>query len=74
MKLPTTPTAPSTPTDQRPTAASLDRLIAALPDAVDESMRAAIPHLYTPELAAKFTAAMIAELRASHAQRTAVQA
>lgn len=52
--------------------ASLDRLIAALPDAVDESMRKAIPHRYTPELAAKFTAAMIAELRASHAQRTAV--
>ncbi|MDX3747487.1 DUF6907 domain-containing protein [Streptomyces sp. AK08-02] len=42
---------------------SLDRLIAALPDAVDESMRKAIPHRYTPELAAKFTAAMIAELR-----------
>lgn len=41
----------------------LNRLIAVLPEAVDESMRAAIPHLYTPELAAAFTAAMIAELR-----------
>lgn len=55
-------------------AVQIDKLIAALPAAVDESMQTAIPHLYTPELAAKFTAAMIAELRASHAQRTAVTA
>jgi hypothetical protein len=47
----------------RVTTASLDRLIAVLPEAVDESMQTAIPHLYSPELAAKFTAAMIAELR-----------
>lgn len=60
--IPKTATAPSTPTDQRVTASSLDRLIAALPDAVDQSMRTAIPHLYTPEKAAEFTAAMIAEL------------
>lgn len=54
----------------RPTAASLDRLIAALPDAVDQSMRNAIPHLYTPEKAAEFTAAMITELRARYATRS----
>lgn len=58
-------TAMPDPRAQRPTAADLDRLIAALPDAVAESMQTAIPHLYTPEKAAEFTAAMIAELRAS---------
>lgn len=64
----TTATAPATrtPADEmadRVTAASLDRLIAVLPEVADESMRTAIPHLYTPERAAEFTAAMIAELR-----------
>ena len=43
-------------------AEQIERLVAALPDAVDESMRKAVPHLYTPQLAAKFTAAMTAEL------------
>lgn len=51
----------------RVTAASLDRLIAALPDAVDQSMRTALPHRYTPELAAQFTQTMADELRAEHA-------
>lgn len=61
-------------TDQRVAAASLDRLIAALPDAVDQSMRTAIPHLYTPEKAAEFTAAMTAELRARYAATEAFKA
>lgn len=43
--------------------AQIERLIAALPEIVDESMREAIPHRYSPELAAEFTAAMTAELR-----------
>lgn len=58
---------------QRPTV-SLDRLIAALPAVVDEAMRKTLPDLYTPELAAEFTVAMIAELRAAHAATEALKA
>ncbi|MGQ4358897.1 DUF6907 domain-containing protein [Streptomyces sp. SAS_272] len=42
--------------------ASLERVIAVLPGAVDQSMRTAIPKMYTPELAAEFAETMIAEL------------
>ena len=65
------------PRDQRPHAhgtTRLDRLIAALPDAVDQSMQTPIPHLYTPGKAAELTAAMIAELRAAHAATEAFKA
>jgi uncharacterized membrane protein len=58
----------------RVTAASLDRLIAALPDAVDQSMRTTVPHLYTPELAASLADAIAAELRARHSEQTEVTA
>ncbi|GAA3853921.1 hypothetical protein GCM10023084_05200 [Streptomyces lacrimifluminis] len=51
-----------------------DRLIAALPDAVDQSMRTALPHRYTPELAARFTQNMVAELRARYSELTVVTA
>lgn len=47
---------PASPADQmvdRIHAASLDNLIAALPEAVNEAMRKAIPHRYTPEIAAQ---------------------
>jgi hypothetical protein len=40
-----------------------DKVIAALPDAVDTAMRNALPGRYTPELAAQFAQAMAAELR-----------
>ena len=58
----------------RVTAASLDRLTAALPDAVDQSMRKALPHLHSPEKAAELTAAMTAELCASYAATEAFKA
>ena len=54
--------------------ASLDKLIAALPAAVDQSMRKALPHRHTPELAAQFAQTMADELRATYAQRTQVTA
>ncbi|MDX3068160.1 hypothetical protein PV518_39390 [Streptomyces sp. ND04-05B] len=50
----TTATTPSTPTIP-----NRDRLIAVLPEVADASMREALPHLYTPELAAEFAATMI---------------
>jgi len=40
-----------------------DKVIAALPDAINQAMRNAIPEMYTPELAAEFAEAMAAELR-----------
>ncbi|MEH0445460.1 hypothetical protein QA811_17810 [Streptomyces sp. B21-102] len=47
--------------------ASLERVTAALPDAIKQAMQAAIPETYTPELAAQFAEAMITELRKSPA-------
>jgi hypothetical protein len=41
----------------------LDRLIAALPDVIDQSLKTTIPHRYTPELAAQMANRMIANLR-----------
>lgn len=66
----TASTATPTPRAQRPTTASLDRLIAALPDAVDQSMRKTLPHRYTPEIAAQFAQTMADELRARYATRS----
>jgi len=75
MKLPTTSRTPSTSTSpcgrddvtERVLSASLDEAIAALPDAVDEAMRAALPHRYTPELAAQLAETMAAKMRQPNA-------
>lgn len=49
------------PTDS--TRLNLGAVIAALPDVVDQAMRAALPKRYTPELAARIAQATIVELR-----------
>uniref|UniRef100_A0AAU1I301 Uncharacterized protein n=1 Tax=Streptomyces sp. NBC_00180 TaxID=2903632 RepID=A0AAU1I301_9ACTN len=48
---------------------NLDQLNAALPSAVDEAMRTALPEQYTPELAAEFAETMVALLREQREQR-----
>lgn len=60
-------TAPSTtaPAEEAATSnftANLDRLIAAIPDAVAEAMEKTLPGQYTPEAAADFATTMIDEL------------
>ncbi|MFK4100775.1 hypothetical protein ACI2L1_12010 [Streptomyces sp. NPDC019531] len=58
---------PLSPADQmvdRIRIASLDNLIAALPEVVDEAMQKVIPHWYTPELAASLAEGIAAQLRA----------
>lgn len=42
---------------------NFDKVIAALPDAVNQAMQATLPGRYTPELAAQFAQTMAAELR-----------
>lgn len=67
MKLPTTSLAPSTsktssPADEmvgRIHTASLDKLIAAMPAAVDQSMRKTLPGHYTPEAAKAIADTMV---------------
>lgn len=44
-------------------AEQIERLIAVLPDAIDQSMKTALPEGYTPELAAQFAETMAACLR-----------
>lgn len=41
----------------------IERVIAVLPDVIDQSMKTALPHRYTPELAAEFAETMAAILR-----------
>jgi hypothetical protein len=48
-------------------AAGLDKVIAALPDAVDQALRKAVPGSYTTETATAITSHMIARLRARRA-------
>lgn len=47
-------------------AEQIERVIAALPDVVDQAMRTALPGEYTPELSARIAQAMTAELRTPH--------
>jgi hypothetical protein len=72
---PETATAPSdeqrdvSPADEmigRILTASLDKALAALPDAITAAMKKALPDLYTAELAAELAKDMSAHLRHAH--------
>ncbi|WP_327319287.1 hypothetical protein [Streptomyces sp. NBC_01235] len=61
---PTVPVNASTSqTEVRPGTEQIDRLAAVLPAAIEQAMRTAVPELFSPELAAEFAKAMVAELR-----------
>ncbi|WP_432020956.1 hypothetical protein [Streptomyces sp. 1222.5] len=56
----------ATPCRQHPEGDYLTRLLAALPDAVDQAMKTAAPNCYTPANASQLTAAMTARLLAEY--------